>query len=111
MVTVPGLSLDFSLDNPSQVLVWIDGLAMFQQSSIGEADIILFVDDVERTASFAYDTIEEPWFNVKGQRLLNLGSGAHSITVKANSYHQGTMTVHSVGSYQTCINYLILGEQ
>ncbi len=110
MVTVPGLNLDFTLNNPSQVLVWIDGLFSPQQQSNGEIDIHLLVDNVPQTGSFASNT-DEGWYNVKGQRLLNLDSGTHSITAKANSWNPATVTVHGLGSYRTCINYLVLGEQ
>jgi hypothetical protein len=108
---VPGLNLDFSLAKPSQVLVWMDGLASFDDgSSIGEAAIDLYVDGEAKVAAW-HLTDDNIWFNVKGQRLLNLDSGTHSMAVKANAQHPGTMTVHGMYSHQTCINYLVLGEQ
>ncbi len=107
---VPGLTLDFAIDKPSLVLVWIDGLARFIQTSNGEASIALRVDGSTQTMSFVYDT-DDVWFNVEGQRLVNLDSGSHSLQVFANSYHSGSMVVHGVGGYRTCINYLVLGEQ
>ena len=108
VIPVPDLRLDFSLSVPSQVLVWFDGLASFEQVTRAEVDIALLVDGVGRTSSFAHDT-DDYWFAVKGQRILNLGAGAHSITVSANTYNPGKLTVHGVGAYQTCINYLVLG--
>jgi hypothetical protein len=108
---VPGLNLDFSLDRPSQVLVWIDGLAQFDDGAfVGESSIILNVDGAEETASW-HLTDDNLFFNVKGQRLLNLGSGSHSITVRASSQAAGTMLVHGIEAHRTCINYLVLGEQ
>ena len=109
-VAVPGLTLDFSLDRPSQVMVWMDGLARFVQSSNGEAGIILRVDGSDETTSFGCDT-DDIWFNVEGQRLINLDSGSHNIQIFANSQRSGSMVVHGTGGYRTCINYLVLGEQ
>jgi hypothetical protein len=111
MISIPGLRLDFSLASQSQVLVWIDGLARMDQSEPGQTDVIVFVDNVPVTASFAVDTIDELWFNVKGQRLLTLSGGAHSITVRGRSHRSGTMQIHGMDQYKTCINYLVLGEQ
>ncbi len=107
LVEVPGLRLDFALDHPAQVLVWSDGLARFDQPS-PEHNIILCVDDNLTTSSFANGT---DWYDVSGQRLLSLDSGSHSIVAKARAHSAGTMTVHSVTHYKTCIYYLVLGEQ
>jgi len=108
---IPGLRLDFSLERSSQMLVWIDGLASFNDgASDGEADILLDVDGAEQTGSIVR-TYNDWWFNVKGQRLLNLDSGSHSIVAKASSQYAGTMTVHGIGAYRTCISYLVLGGQ
>jgi hypothetical protein len=110
-VNIPGLSLDFSLQKPSLVLVWIDGLSLFDDgASVGEANIILSVDGAYQTASIVR-TADNWWFNVKGQRLLNLGSGSHSIVARATSRYAGAMKVHGTSSHRTCINYLVLGEQ
>lgn len=108
---VPGLGLTFSLDRASLVLVWIDGLAKFEDgASAGQADIALHVDGEEQTSSFHW-TDDNLWFNVKGQRVLNLESGTHTMTVFANSLRPGTMTIHGVGGFRTCVNYMVLGEQ
>jgi len=107
---VPGLSLNFSLEKPSRVLVWMDGLAGFGQSSGGEVDIILNVDGGGRTAAFGFDPAEY-WLNVKGQRLLNLNSGSHTLTMSARTENSGTLEVHGGSYYRTCLNYLVLGEQ
>lgn len=105
---VPGLSLTLTLSAPSQVLIWMDGLASFTQATRAEADIILKVDGVGRTASYGKDTDDE-WFNVKGQRIVDLDSGTHSITVAAFSINQGMMTVHGSHYFRTCVNYVVLG--
>lgn len=108
LVDVPGLTLNFSLEKPSQVLVWMAGLARFSQASEGESSISLFVDNEAKASAYSrtYD-----WYNISKQRLLNLGSGSHSINVKAVSDNEGTMRVHGVSGHKTCIYYLILGEQ
>jgi len=108
---IPQLTLDFTLEKPSQVLVWMDGLAMFDDGpSVGESAIDVIVDGIDITTSWHW-TDDNMWFNLKGQRILSLGNGSHSITVKANSQAAGRMTVHGVGSPRTCVNYLVLGEQ
>jgi len=110
-VDVPGLSLTLSLAKPSQVLIWMDGLAVFDDgASIGEASVQVSVDGEEKTASWHW-TDDNMWFGVKGQRILNLGGGSHSISAVGNAQYPGTLTVHGIGSLRTCINYLILGEQ
>jgi hypothetical protein len=111
LADVLGLSLSFSLGRPSQVLIWMDGLARFDDgSSIGEASINLIVDGVNQTGSWHW-TDDNMWFGLKGQRLLGLNSGTHSIIARAGSQYAGTMTVHGMGNNKTCINYLVLGEQ
>ena len=78
-VNIPALTLNFSLAKPSKVLVWMDGLAAFVDGSVaGEANIALLVDGAGQTGSINVTTNDD-WFNVKGQRLLNLASGNHSL--------------------------------
>ncbi len=109
-VDVPGLSLDFYLEKPSTVLVWIDGLARFNQPSGNrEVSVALLVDGSE--ASMTFDQNDNVWFNVEGQRILALDSGTHTLSVTGLSYQAGTLIVHGVSGYQTCINYLTLGKQ
>lgn len=106
-VNIPALTLNFSLEKASKVLIWTDGLAKFNQTN--EVDILLNVDGVSRTSTYS-EVGNDLWFNIKGERLLNLNSGSHSLSLQGSSFSPGTLTVHGVGPYQTCINYIVLGE-
>ena len=106
---VPGLSLELTLDAPSRVLVWLDGLARFEQAVPGESSIALAVDDLPLTGERSDDS---EWFNLNGQRMVDLAAGAHALTVQASSVdNDGAMSLDASGPYQTCINYLVLGAQ
>ncbi len=111
-VLIPGMSTTFSLTQPSQVIVGINGLAMFDQtagSSAGEETVILFVDGAKTVGTWS--KLVDTWFDVKGQILLDLDSGPHTLDAKAGSARVGTMTIHGVGAWKTCIYYMVLGEQ
>jgi hypothetical protein len=108
-VEVPGLSLGLTLDSPSRVLVWIDGLARFEQASPGESSVALTVDDLPLTGERSGDG---EWFNLNGQRMIDLAAGAHTLALQASSVdNDGIMSLDASGPYATCINYLVLGAQ
>jgi hypothetical protein len=108
-VDVPGLSLGLTLDAPARVLVWIDGLARFEQASDGESSVVLAVDGTPLTGERSDDG---EWFNLNGQRMVDLAAGAHTLTLRASSAgNAGTMSLDGSGPYQTCVNYLVLGAQ
>ena len=108
-VEVPGLNLALTLDAPGRVLVWIDGLARFDQASAGESNVVLTVDGTPFTAE---RSDAAGWFNLNGQRMLDLDAGAHALALHASSTdNDGTMFLEAAGAYQTCINYLVLGAQ
>lgn len=110
-VDIPGLSLDFTLDKPSTVLIWIDGLALFNQGEEGgnEQNIQLTLDEEKQSNTFTDRNGQ--WYNVEGQRLVPLDGGTHTLKAVAASLKPGTLSVHEGGGYRTCINYLVLGEQ
>ena len=106
---VPGLDLGLTLDAPSRVLVWIDGLARFEQASAGQSRIALTVDGTPLTGERSDDG---EWFNLNGQRMVDLAAGAHTLALQASSVdNDGTMSLDASGPYTTCINYLVLGAQ
>jgi hypothetical protein len=108
-VEVPGLNLEFTLDAPSRVLVWLDGLARFEAASAGESGVALTVDDIPLTAERSDD---DAWFNLNGQRMIDLDAGVHALALQASSVdNDGTMSLDASGPYLTCINYLVLGAQ
>ena len=108
-VEVAGLSLGLTLDSPSRVLVWIDGLARFEGASPGESSVALMVDDLPLTGERSDDG---EWFNLNGQRMVDLAAGAHTLALQASSVdNDGAMSLDGSGPYQTCINYLVLGAQ
>jgi hypothetical protein len=108
-VEVPGLNLALTLDAPSRVMVWIDGLARFEQASPGESSVALTMDDLPLTGERSDDG---EWFNLNGQRVVDLAVGAHTLALQAASVeNDGTMSLDASGPYTTCINYLVLGAQ
>jgi len=107
-VEIPGLSMTLDLDRPSDVLVWMDGLIKFDQAGAGDYEVLLFVDGEWETGSIGWD--DDRWSNVKGQRVLNLSSGTHSMVLKGGASFAGTLTVHGGTAYYACLNYLVLGE-
>jgi hypothetical protein len=104
---IPELTLNFELTQPSKVLVWMDGLGKFAAST-GEAGINLRLDEIAQVSSLFPQ--KDFWFGIKGQRILDIGSGTHTLKASAYSNTQGTMTVHGSGAHRVCINYLVLGQ-
>ena len=106
---VPGLDLEFTLEAPSRVLVWFDGLARYEAASAGESGVALTVDGTLLTGERSDG---DGWFNLSGQRMVDLDAGAHALSLQASSVdHDGAMYLEASGPYQTCINYLVLGAQ
>ena len=106
---VAGLSLELTLDAPSRVLIWVDGLARFEAASAGESGVALAVDDLPLTGERSDDG---EWFNLNGQRIVELDAGAHALALQVSSVdNDGIMSLEASGPYQTCISYLVLGAQ
>ncbi|MBK7918065.1 MAG: hypothetical protein IPJ94_17775 [Chloroflexi bacterium] len=108
---IPNVILNFNLSKPSQVLIWMDGLAGYAQAQRGEVYVSLVLDTSTQTTAYANDTLDESWFNVEGQRLVSLNAGQHTLKLSASASRAGTLTVHSGSGFKTCINYIVLGEQ
>lgn len=108
---IPGLSLDFTLDRPSAVLIWNDGLARFNQEKTGyRQNFLLRLDGKDQTST--YTNSDNQWYNIEGQRIVALDSGVHNLKAVAYAVKEGTLTVHDKNNgFETCINYLVLGEQ
>ena len=108
-VEVPGLNLGFALDAPSRVLVWLDGLARFEGAVAGESGVALTVNGIPVTGERSDDG---GWFNLNGQRMVDLDAGAHALALQVSSVdNDGTMSLDASGPHRTCINYLVLGAQ
>jgi hypothetical protein len=107
VITVSNFSLPFSLSQSSRVLIWYDGLARFNVPP-DHARVFLTVNGEEKTGS--YGDNPNRWFPLKGQRIISLDSGNHALGLAINSQQAGTMTLNGNGAFQTCINYLVLGE-
>ncbi len=106
---VPGLNLEFTLDAPSRVLVWFDGLARFEAASAGESGVALTVDGTPMTGERSDG---DGWFNLNGQRMVDLDAGAHALALQVSSVDtDGAVSLEATGPYQTCVNYLVLGAQ
>ena len=106
---VPGLSLEFALDAPSRVLIWVDGLARFEGASAGQSGVALAVDDLPLTGERSDDG---EWVNLNGQRIVALDDGAHALALQVSAVDSdGVMSLDASGPYQTCISYLVLGVQ
>ena len=104
------MNLTFTLSANSLVLVWIDGAAWFENvASNAEAAISLSVDNSVKIFEMSY--VHPRWFNVNGSRIINLTAGSHTLSVGALASDDGLAKLHYDGGNQTCINYLVLGEQ
>ncbi len=103
--------LNFTLDRPGKVLVWMDGLAKFGQSTASEVYITLVVDNGSVDGTSVFDPSTVNMLNIKGQRLISLGAGNHSIDLRGVTGNSGILEVWGGNtSNKTCINYLVLGE-
>ncbi|MBP7963341.1 MAG: hypothetical protein KBG20_15810 [Caldilineaceae bacterium] len=110
---IPGLQLDFTLEKPAIVMIWIDGLAYPNSGFDTETGVYLMLDNVEISGTHA--TLDQVWFNLSDQRIEPLESGTHTIDARVLIRYPGSMIVHPASSdggapWQTCINYLVLGQ-
>ena len=107
-VPVPGIGLSFSLERPSRVLTWMDGLATSTKAGV---NIVLTADGSDVVSAANVTGVNE-WFNVKGQRILDLSSGAHLLAISANTLDSAVVSVNGeLQRHRLCINYVVLGEQ
>ncbi|MBP7963344.1 MAG: hypothetical protein KBG20_15825 [Caldilineaceae bacterium] len=111
---IPELMLSFTLEKPSKVLIWIDGTAQFTNTD-GNAAVEVLVDGHRRLSTIHEREMANWWFNINDQRILDLAAGNHILQGNALSNTTGTMTVFSAAGgndpSDTCIYYLVLGEQ
>ncbi|MBK7919769.1 MAG: hypothetical protein IPJ94_26630 [Chloroflexi bacterium] len=111
-VDIPGLTLQFTVDQASTVLVWMDGIANLSSGSAAAVYLNLSSGGVSHTGAgtFMYSTTY--WQPVKGQRIFSLGNGAY--TFAARAYTEGSsaslMLQGTDPRYRTCINYVVLGQ-
>lgn len=106
---VPGLSTTISLDAPSKVLVWSAGLGRYDGVDNYEAYFVLMVNGQMQVSSFT--STSGKWFDLDGQRLLNLPAGQHSLTASIQSAKAGSMTLHNYTHFQTCLYYIVLAAE
>lgn len=106
--TIPDLSLTINLENSSRVLVWMDGLARFEQPTPGE--IGLGISLGSSASIYTISTQMNEWWNIGKTQIINLPPGQHILQLSASSWNSGTLTLHGGGAYKTCINYLIIDE-
>jgi hypothetical protein len=107
-VPIPGLVLNFSLERPSKVLVWMNGLSMFDDSGAGANYVELVVDGVSQIANHSH--LDLQWDDVKGQRLFDFSAGPHELFMQGRAKYAGTMTIHGDAQWKTCLYYLVLGQ-
>lgn len=108
-VQVPGVVLNFYLDQPSVVMVWADGLAKGLDNPSGEIGVNVSVDGVIQSSHIAI--VPDYWFPLDGNRIIHLEAGNHQVTMTGYAYYAGDLLIHGIGGHRTCINYLVLGEQ
>lgn len=108
-VSIPELDLEFSLSSPSKVMIWMTGLAKFNRSTSGEGQVRMLLNGNSQIGGVTLE--DNHWFSLNGQRMLELESGTHNITAETTASAIGNMAIHSVGPWQTCVYYLVLGEQ
>ncbi|MCI0732060.1 MAG: hypothetical protein L0332_35790 [Chloroflexi bacterium] len=111
-VPISDLTLNFSLTEANQVLIWMDGYAGNNDGSlIGEGGIDLLVDDQIIGGQYERTEQSTTWEIISVARLVSLDSGNHSIEVEAFSEQPGTFNMSGqFETWQTCISYLVLGE-
>lgn len=104
------LSLPFSLEQGSRVVIWMDGLGIYRQTGSipGPSEFTLYVDTTPYTG--VQGQTHPAYINIKGQRILSLPAGNHTLILKTLSFRDGTMEVRGSGQWQTCVNYVVLGE-
>ncbi len=104
--SIPELELTFQLEKPSKVLVSVNGMAQFS-NAVGDTFISLLVDNSEKTVASAHGNWgSSSWFNISGQRLVDLPSGPHVLGLKGLGGIAGPLTIHT----STCVSYLVLGQ-
>ncbi len=116
---IPGLSLDFTLDKPAAVLIWMEGMARFNAESSASDDIqfiSLVLDDDEGNAGNIDGT--NLWYGLGSQSIVQVDSGTHTLKAVASAKRSRALTVvekqripYKYMASRTCINYLVLGEQ
>lgn len=105
-VPIEELSLEFTLNQPSTVLVSTSGLAV-ARTSASESGVILNIDE-----DFVIGSISQNnnwWFNVGGTKLIDLEAGDHTLFLSAYSSGVAEIVVHGLNYGKTCVNYLVLG--
>ena len=110
---IPELRLDFNLSQPSKVLIWIQGNALMDDgANIDEVGVGFYVDNIRQTYAIHY-TDDNFWWNINGQRILDLDAGAHFVDVHANSGSAGTLKITgaSTSSMKTCIYFLVISSK
>ena len=116
---VPGVSLGFVLDQPSLVLISIEGVASLNPAPTNtftdRYEIALNLDGARKTLHAIWSGY---WINLDAQRIIPLSAGTHTLSVFAAPQSQnGVITLYSNGadtSYpgnQLCVNYAVLGKQ
>lgn len=104
-VDIPELNLNFSLNQSSEVLIWMEGLT----HSNNESELLLAMDDIYQSA-----VIIPPgttWTDINGQRIINLEAGTHTLKMQANSATASNVTVHgNADHWRTCIYYIVMGS-
>jgi hypothetical protein len=108
-VDVPDLSLEFSLDQPANVLIWSDGMLRFNTGT--DNQFHMSIDNARARSDLVWGSGDTAWANVQGQRMVYLYSGAHRLHAQVSSAVAGTATVRGGDIYSTCISYLVLGER
>jgi hypothetical protein len=110
---VPGMSLEFSLDRPSLVLIAMEGAVSFKPTATNTSryEMGLFLNG-EREALRAFWSGN--WNGVDAHRIVQLDAGNHRLYADAHM-DTGHITLYgpefSYPRNHFCINYTVLGEQ
>lgn len=111
-VDVPGLTLQFTVDQASSVLVWMDGIANLSSGNSANVYLNLSSGGVSHTGAGAFMYSTTYWQPVKGQQIFSLGNGTYTFTARA--YTEGSSASLKLQGtdprYRTCINYVVLGQ-
>ncbi|MBI5298559.1 MAG: hypothetical protein HY869_24050 [Chloroflexi bacterium] len=104
VVTVPDISLEFTVNAQSEILFWVDGMAWTTPGT--ENGIVnLALDNQYLSNSLVNSTSTK----VQGQRIKTVSPGTHVLDLKVSSLNPVTVNLNYQWGWEVCINYIVLG--
>lgn len=112
MTVVPGLNLSFTLDKPSKVLIWMDGIGHSVQGPPENEDVGYYLIADGSSIGGSLDVDSNYWKDLKATRMVNMTSGTHHIGVSVISQKPASFWIWGApnSGFEACIFYLVLGS-